>query len=745
MNKTEASIKYHKYKTFYKHIKNYKDIEQYIVVNDNDRRLLPIYIPIPEPPDWKYIDGFGLPANQQMFQRVKIPSRLQQLEKQADTIEEVWEELENNAWLYKDEIEWIKKQIYHEIHGYFFFNNGQVTYIPGEMYIYLNFWYLDVGLPEYRDRDRRWFLFNQYIHRLPNFCGFNSIKHRRAGDTSRAALINYLIASKTINGLTGIQSKTDKDAYRVFKKHLVRSWRKLPFYLKPRYSNSDNPQGSIMFAPASVRATKDKKTGITGSVLTKETGLDTEISFRSSAEQSYDGDKLYFHHGDEVGKTTETDIFHRHDVVKECTAQGSGRKIFGHCLNTSTVEEMEKKGGRNFKILCDQSMFHDQYKNESGRTDSWLATLFLPAFDGLEGFCDQYGMSIIDKPTKEQLKWLQKQNPEQTVFIGAKKYLEQEANDKKRSGIQHYFKFVRKYPTEYKHCWISSNADSGMPLDIIEDRISELAPQYGYKDITKRPVRRGNFVRKDPTSPDGIVVWVDDEENGRFVVSYLHKDPKDANRRIIDHDGMFKPEVMGFGIAGGDPFGFTRTEGRRHSNGGGSVFRYRTANDGDDLIITGWEGGRFICTYNYRADTKDEYCEDMIMMCQYYGVLMNPEVNRPDLVDYFMRRGYGGYLKYFWDSNTGRLRKTPGFTSNEVNKQKLFRVIRDYLRVHGMREMHLDFLEECLEIEGIEKMTDFDLFTACGAALMASEDKAMEIAIEQEDEVMDIGCFFYEN
>jgi hypothetical protein len=741
MRKDEALNRYKKHKA-YKYIKDYQDADAYCVVHEDDRHLIPIYIPLPEPPEWHLIDGFGLPAEEQMFKRVYMPKKLRGIQYNANTIEDVWDEIEQRPYNHKDSVEWIKKQVYHELNGYWFFCHGKPTYITGDNYVYCMFWHLiDTGYPEYRNRDRKWYLFNEYIRGLPNFCGFNSPKHRRAGDTSRASQINYFTANKKIDALTGIQSKTEPDAKKVYSKHIIKPWKKLPFIFKPLHDSTDNPKGGLSFVPPANIASKDSETGKKGSILSRSVGLESEIGFRSSDEQSYDGDKLHFHHGDESGKTTEANVYDRHGVIKECLQQGAGRYIFGHCINTSTVEEMEGKGGRNFKDLCDASQFHDQYDSDVGKTKTWMATLFIPAYDGLEGFVDQYGQSIIESPTDEQYEYMLSQAKDGGIGmqrIGAKEYLEGLDKQYVESGdTENLLKLRRKYPSKYAHCWTTSNSDTGMPHEIIEDRLAELSLIKARKG--NKLVFTGDFIPADQTDPKSPIIFVEND-NGKFEVSKL-LDYKDTNKYIIK-DGMYLPGNMGFGIAGGDPFGFNRTKNRRMSNGGGAVFMYRTIFDRDGVDVLDWEGNRFVCTYNRRPASKDEYCQDMLNMCRYYGILINVEQNKPDLMDYFEDAGYGGFLKRMVNKKTGKFEVNPGTFMGDAAKQKVWTRLRDHLKLHGHREMHADILEECRDIEGIEKMVDFDVFTASGLCLIGMDEDIYEQSIEEEYKEFDIKDFF---
>src|SRR5690606_31220780 len=146
--------------------------------------------------------------------------------------------------------------------------NGKPTYIDGWHYFYCGWWNIDVGLPKYRDRDRRFFLFARKIFtetKAPEcnakgfavknkygdyewielgkrlFYGFNYPKHRREGATYKAECINYEIISRTLGAWGGIQSMNDVQARKCFLRHLVGPWKKLPFFFKPNYEGSTSP------------------------------------------------------------------------------------------------------------------------------------------------------------------------------------------------------------------------------------------------------------------------------------------------------------------------------------------------------------------------------------------------------------------------------------------------------------------------------------------------------------------------
>ena len=707
----------------------YRDADEYCVVMENDKRLRPVSIPLPEPPDWALIDGWGLPPREQVFTRQKYPVRLKKLEDSCSTIEEMWSALEEQQHRYKVEIAWIEKQIYHELYGYWFFCNGKPTYVTGDHYVYCNFWYGDKGLMDYRDRDRKFYLFDQYIQSLPNFYGFNYPKFRREGATSKAAQKNYFTICKLQRAFGGIQSKTDDHSEEVYLNHIVQAWRRLPFFFKPRFDSSDKPKGGMSFDTGGLVASKDRGTGRKGSVLTTELGLGSGIDYRSSEEFAYDGFKLHFYHGDEVGKTKKVDVKKRYYVIKEVLKEGT--EIHGHCINTSTVEDMERDGGARFYELCNESMFHDALESDTGETLSGLATLFIPSYEGLEGFIDRFGASITEAPTEEQKDYLRDRYPNRVnLDIGAREYIQNKYNEYiKKKDFEGLMKFRRKYPLEYADCWSAGSADTGLPVHIVEERLAELALMGGSN------VKIGNFVRSDPHDSDSEVLFLP-SPTGRAEISIDLLEFK-SNRRYR-RGGSWFPDNVSFGLASADPFSQTKVEGKRYSQGTGAVYMYRV---GDGKDIDQIEGDRLVCIYSARP-TVEEYCEDMLMMAQFFGVMMFPEVNVPHVVLHFTKRGYIGYLKHGIDPLTRRMRATAGFHSKSGSQQDLWSKVRDYLLRSGHREMHAPFLKQCYDIKGIEDLTHNDIFVAVGGCFLGADDKVMEDIEQQTKDMADIGDWF---
>ncbi len=695
----------------------YEDAQKSVWVNKDDKDLIPIEIVLPEPPEPHLIDNFGLPAREQMWHPPKLPKRLKELQTKYETLDEIWEELEDHPDIYEDEIEFIKLQWHRRLNGYWFYNNGIPTYIDGWHYFYCGWWNIDVGLPKYRDRDRRFFLFARKIFNetkapLCNekgfavkdakgnyewidfgrrlFYGFNYPKHRREGATYKAECINYEIISRTLGAFGGIQSMNDVQARKCFLRHLVGPWKKLPFFFKPNYEGSTSPKTELSFSPPA------KRLSSRGALSSSELGLESGINYEMADPSAYDGDKLYFHHDDEVGKLKKgLSCWDRHTVVKECLVMGGD--IIGFTIKTSTVGEMEKGGGKIFKHQCSMSKFYERTPN--GQTRSGLATLFIPADDGLQGFIDPYGISIVGTPNKMQAEYIGRN-------IGAREYLLNRRKGFIDAGDQDGLsEEIRLYPLRFAECFRTSSKSSGFNMNKLESYIDDLT--FG-----KQAIAVGNFEWKDGIRDSKVIFRANPQ--GKFRLSHQLNDNESNRKFWSDDEGLWKPGNANWGVAGGDPFKFNKTEGNRKSKGGGAVIRKGQVRDGNFKMKR-----KFVCTYAQRTFDKDVYGEDMLMMCVYFGVPMYPEIDYPFLWDYFDARGYGGYLLYKIDPRTFKLNNTPGETANKV-KQEIFTEYMTWIENEADEETHIEILEECRDIDGPEDMTNYDLFTAGGYALLGT-------------------------
>lgn len=275
---------------------DYKAADKTIVFND-DPDLEPIEVILPKPPPRKEIVGYGLPHKEQKFKRPFIPKKLFELEKNKNiSMFEKADILKSDPEYWAEEIEFIQQEWDRRINGVWYYINGKPTYITGVYYFYLTAWFLERGYPDYRDRDRKFWIFAEFCENDKDCYGFVYPKHRREGATTKAACWNYEYVSRRKRVRGGIQSMTDKHGELVFQKHLVPGWRKLPFWFRPVFEGSTNPKAELSFNAPALRITRSN-------LGTDEMeDLESSIDFMSSTEGAYDGSRLERYHGDEVGK-----------------------------------------------------------------------------------------------------------------------------------------------------------------------------------------------------------------------------------------------------------------------------------------------------------------------------------------------------------------------------------------------------------------------------------------------------------
>lgn len=666
----------------------YTRADSVLTVNDNDPDLQQIDIPLPEQPAFSSIRGYGLKPDNQVWTPNLMPPRLRELNARKMTVREKWEFLSANQLAYQNEIAYIQQAWDCRLNGEWIFINGKATWITGDQYFYLTFWNLDIGLPDYRSRDRKFFIFKWFVDNDENCFGFNYPKFRREGATSKAKCCEFNLVSRTAKCHSGSQSMNFQSAEKLFSAHVIEPWRALPFFFQPVHDGTTNPKSGLFFYAPAFKMNEDNVKEM------QSEELESSMTFLDSGLKAYDGRKLHFYHDDECGKTQEVDVYARWRVVRPTMRDGTD--IIGKSIHTSTVGEMEKGGGRNFKKMCADSMYHDRNKNK--QTKSGLYTLFISSVDGLSGkdpvtgkpFIDKFGNSDIEAATR--------------YLLNAREAYEKENNYEALSDL------IRESPIYYKECWRGSVKHCNFNSIILQSRIDEVG-------VKNKNIVRGNF--KWVNDEKDTKVYFEPSEEGRFFVSYLFDHPNHANRQIYDAGRKYPANTTLF-IAGGDPYRFKETLNGKKSDGAGAVFRkYNIAIDPPGIDLAKWQTHRFCCTYTYRPRDKNEYGEDMIKMCVYYGCEMFPEINVDFLWDYFEDRGYGGYLFYRKDPKTGLSLRTPGQTTTEKVKEAIFTEYHTYIEQHGRREFHTEILEQCLEIEN--DMSDFDLFVAGGYALMGAK------------------------
>ena len=536
---------------------------------------------------------------------------------------------EDTASKYQD---FINQEFTRRLEGVWFMNNGTPTYITGEHYYYLNWCKLDVGYPQYRDRDRMFFVYWEACKKDDNCFGMVMVKHRREGASYKGASILLHEVSSRYNSHGGIISKTGVDAKSLFTDKLVYMFRQLPFFFQPIIDGSDNPKSTLSFRAPGQKMTKKYKK------IVKSQALNSKIDWRNTKDNSYDSVKLVRYLCDEAGKWVDANVEKNWEVVRSCLTLGD--KIIGKCFMPTTVNELEGAGGENFKNLWFDSSIEE--KDANGRTRSGLYSYFTPAYDGYEGFIDEYGMSIVDTPTEKQAKFIGK-------TIGAKEFL-QNIRDSYKNNTNKLSEEKRQRPFTVEEAFRSDSSQSVFDVE-------KIYQQMDYNETADNVTVKGDFIWQGGIK-DTKVKWIPSSK-GIWLISWI---PPEQMRNAIDLKVSGKnPGNHTELVAGCDPYDHdTTTDGRRSD---AACYVFKKFSMMDDF------SNQFVCEYINRPPKAEIFYEDILKTCVFYGCQILIENNKVGLIKYFENRGY---YKYLMDrpenthTDSSRKQKTKGIPSTGV-------------------------------------------------------------------------------
>ena len=526
-------------------------------------------------------------------------------------------------------VDYIQSEFENRESGHWFINNGRPTYITGSHYMYLQWSKIDVGLPDFRESNRIFFIFWEACKADDRCFGMCYLKNRRSGFSFMSSSETANIGTISKDAKLGILSKTGADAKEMFINKVVPIVRNYPFFFKPIQDGMDNPKTELSFR---VPAKKITKKNMSETDSDEILGLDTTIDWLNTADNSYDGQKLLNLVQDEAGKwVAPNNILNNWRVTKTCLRLGS--RIVGKCLMGSTVNALAK-GGQNFKDL-----YHDsdpKKRNANGQTKSGLYSLFIPMEYNMEGFIDEYGHAVIDDPNVPIMGI-----DGRSIRYGAVTYWQNEV-DALKGDADSLNEFYRQYPRTESHAFRDESKQSLFNLTKIYQQID-----YNDSLIKNRVLTRGSFHWKNGEK-DTKVVWTP-EKNGRFLVSWIP--PERLQNKFIIKNGKKYPGNEELGAFGCDPYDISGVVGGGGSNG---ALHGLTCTSLDPDVPS----NMFFLEYVARPQTADIFFEEVLMACIFYGMPVLAENNKARMLYHFKNRGYRGYSMNRPDKHLSKLSKT---------------------------------------------------------------------------------------
>ena len=534
--------------------------------------------------------------SEQYWKRIPLPSWYLDTMKKWDEFDK--KKKDDEVEFYDEKLEEYKKQEWdRRLNGFWYMNNGEPTFLTGLHYLYLQWWPIDIGYPKFRIPDIEKFYFMEYCIQDPLCMGMLEVTKRRFGKSFVAGLFvsEYITRTKMTNG--GIQSKTGSDAKKFFAKTVVNPFRRLPKFFRPEYDMSlgVNPKTEMRFQKTNVRGKKAED-----SVDKDELG--SIIDHQSADTVAYDGQKLHRYVADECGKTTEVNVYDRHEVVRYCLLDDEGQ-IIGKALYTTTVEKLttEKDGVQDaFKLLWEES--NQEKRQDNGTTSSGLYRFFMSA-KRTRNF-DDFGFPDEEKTLAQILA------DRDTV-----------KNNQRALSAR-----IRKEPLTIDEAF-STDSDKCI-FNVIN-----IGSREAY--LKENPVLKRHIVFYRDI--DQTVRWrniTDKEEDFHWVITQF-PNAGEENKHTFDVKTR-KPARTSDGAIAID--GYSNSQGGKYGSKASAWIGRRY-----DLLNPEHTGKAIGHLYG-RPQIKETLHEQVLLAAEFYGYQAWYEHNSDDYLSYFRDRGRVGYL-----------------------------------------------------------------------------------------------------
>lgn len=573
-------------------------------------------VQLPEVKDGVFVENWGTDnPKDQYWRRKELPSILDDITYDSD----------DNAILTYEQEEYAAEEWRRCRQGFYFFNNGKITYITGKNYFYLQWWKLEDDIyPDYRDADRRYFLFLNHWECILWCLGIGRGKKRREGASSQATSNLLYECIFFTNSNCGLVSKTNIDSRDTFTDMAAFGYHQLPVFFKPRQLNRPDSVTEFVFA---AKVVKGKNASTKGNR--------SKLNYRAPVENAYDRGRMTRILADEGGKWP-LDVKFSKFISKVTKTMVKGAKRVGFCEAPSTVNELTKGGGAEFKKFWDGA---NQFKTGGKKTPNRFVTYFTEAFDNYEGFIDRYGMSVIDAPTEEQYEYLVKRwvvkDPitgeniselsEEDIKLGARAYVYS-----RRVGLTGELleEEIRQNPCTVQEMFEAANTDCVFNSYNINVRKKELE----INPIVKRKII---FTRNLETQLAEFRDINDNEKNFHWEFSWF-PEKKDWNKTIMD--GKNK-------IPGRTEDGAIAVDSYSNSQGGRKYGSKACALAGRRSDILDHENtGKPIGMLYGRPAEKDMLHNQVLLAAEFLGYLVWYEHTADDYDGYYKDRGKTGYL-----------------------------------------------------------------------------------------------------
>lgn len=491
---------------------------------------------------------------------------------------------------------WVDRQnkIFEE--GLYAYIDGTLTYIPGAYWCYINFWTLEHGeKPEYREDDRKFFLFHEYLRLKTSALGILRLKGRRQGATSIAMFFMWFIGGRKQHALCGLTSFNDQAAQDAFQRMFMFGFKAmLPCFQEEFDSDSEN---FIRF----VKPVEKKKKGV---LAVKREGLNSYCDYKPNLVNSYDSGRQTYNVPDESGKRHKVNINSYWSRLSKTLVIGINKVGFAY---SPTTVGAKKEGGENFKLFYANSNQHKIDKS-TGKpvgldTPTRCVQYFVPATHCYSGCIDKFGRSVVDDPAEPVMG-----NDGRWIKEGARTLI---LRDRKKLKDEQLMEHRRDYPLDVFDAFSFEAGACEFNEKNFTDRIAYLEenPEEAFW-------RQGRLYEEFDEEANRIVVkWADDDSGDCWIKEF----PEKPNNYAV-RGGYISPLNELLYSGGADTY--KNIFAINGSDGSICIFKKSRPND------KGEETGLYpIFFFEGRPRLIKQFNRIAFLTCLYFGCKINYEID----------------------------------------------------------------------------------------------------------------------
>lgn len=559
----------------------------------------------------------NLPQEEQYFRRVDHP-----FQNEDELVEIATAPYDERKGKYNTvQKEWVereeKRMTYGE--GVYAYINGNLTYIPASYWGYINHWELEHGdKPEYREPDRLFCIFLEYLCFATDVLAVTRGKSRRIGATSLGYYFMWWICGRIEEKKGGSISFNDDAAKKNFQTMFMRGFRAmLPCFVRDFDSKAEN---FVRF----VRPVESAKKG----VIQKRQGLNSYCDFLSNSINAYDSGRLSFLLADESGKYEKMNINTYWSKVSPTLRQG--RKKLGFAYFPTTVNP-KNKGGENFEQFwreSDQNAINPATKKPYGlNTPHKIVRYFVPAYEGYAGCIDKFGNSVIEDPAEPVMG-----NDGTWITEGAKTIILRERSLKKDEQLMEH---RRDFPLDEFDMFAFATGACEFNEERLQNQLRELEENPVY---LRRCRLYREKVKKTSIFTNKEEVWDEvrymDDDAGEWL---LLEPPLKEN--AYNHRGLLHPENTIRYSIGVD----TIKSGFSIDGSTATICVFKKS-----YIVEGEEKGLYpVAIYMGKPRLMQHLYEQVLLSCMWYGAKVNFEIDAGTAYyDYFLAKDAKNFLEW---------------------------------------------------------------------------------------------------